>query len=180
MLSNEHVIGGIVCDYFAKSNSGVVEFLAVDRHYRGKGKASYLYKTAVDILQKDAVELNGKSLDIVFAEVNDPAKLDVGNDVMDPYGRLNFWRSLHFRNVIFPYKQPALSPNLNTVDYLLLTCCISNTKWPAYSIPKDTIKAFIYDYAKLAMRIEIPDENNDIKNMFMELERRESIRTEEL
>ena len=102
-------VGGVVFDYLAAPNAGVVEFLFVAGAFRGSGLGRALLDEAISILRDDALARRGRRLTAVVAEMNDPFHRPATPDNLDPFLRAAIWGRWGFHALGFPYVQPALS-----------------------------------------------------------------------
>jgi hypothetical protein len=74
-----------------------------------------------------------------------------------------FWKNMGYKKIDnFDYIQPALSPDKNRVETLIL---VAKSLEKKEKISHNTIKNFIEYYAKYAMHIENPKENSIIIEM---------------
>ncbi len=113
-------VGGVIADYLARPNAGVIEFLTASPDRRRQGIGRLLHAAALDRFAADAGRAHGRPLDYVFAEMNDPSRTDPATDNMDPAERAAIWAAWDYRAIGFPYVQPALSPAQSPVTNLLL------------------------------------------------------------
>ncbi len=97
----------------------MIEFLAVTASTRRQGLGAALHEAIVTTMQADA-RRSGRTLNYVFAEMNDPARTDTASDNLDPRLRASIWSRWGYRWLDFPYVQPALSPEQKPVTTLLL------------------------------------------------------------
>lgn len=76
-LMGRKIVGGLIGDYFAKSNSGVIEFIVVSRDVRRQNIGTSLINNFIDFCNKDArrpkKSING--IDYCFFEVENPEKV---------------------------------------------------------------------------------------------------------
>ena len=163
-----HVVGGCVFNYFKKSNTGVIEFLAVRRDLQSGGIGTMIYKHIASILSEDAFRMSGKPLDYICCEIDSP---EYSRAEIKKY--LYFWDKNHFRHLDFSYVQPALSGDQEPVSGLWFT--ISPQHASVSDIPSRLVADILYDYVKFAMGIADPDQNTEYRNMKEELLAHDSV-----
>ena len=167
--TEESIVSGAICDYFAETNTGALEYIAVNYLKRGRGYAREIFLKAVDTLKKDAIKAGYSDLDWVIGEIEHPAKLMENADKSYLYA----WDKVGFRVVDWPhYIQPAISKKNDDVDTLMLIAY----KPQGYSsndemnvIKPSIIEGFIKDYARFALRIEKPESNSAVCKMLSQL-----------
>lgn len=148
---SDRVIGGCVFNYFAKSNTGVIEFLAVRSDLQSSGIGSMIYKHVKSILSKDAYQMNGKPLDYICCEIDSP---EYSKAEIKKY--LYFWNKNNFWHLDFDYIQPALSSEQKPVTGLWFTISPQHSSHSAAS--SRLVADVLYDYIKYAMCIDDPDQ----------------------
>jgi GNAT superfamily N-acetyltransferase len=152
LLEDGEPIGGVIADYLATPDTGVLEFLVVDRARRRRGIGSRLLEWIEANLADDAVRAGGRLRGFV-AELNDPFTCPVP-DSLDPFERLEIWGAWGYARLDFPYVQPALSADQNPVRHLLLAL-----KWrgprPA-AVDPGFVRGVVHEYIRWAMRIPEP------------------------
>lgn len=167
-------VGGVIADYLARPNAGVIEFLTASPDRRRQGIGRLLHAAALDRFAADAGRAHGRPLDYVFAEMNDPSRTDPATDNMDPAERAAIWAAWDYRAIGFPYVQPALSPAQSPVTNLLLLARPCGQA-AANSIPAATVRDFLADYMRWAMRIDAPEANAEYRAMSAWLAGRERL-----
>lgn len=164
-------VGGLICDYFERSNCGVIEFIAVKQERQSEGIGTCLYQRAVELLRKDARNNKKNSIDYIFCEI-EKADESINKDA-NKY--LSFWNKMGYRKVLFEYIQPALDDGKENVSCLDLIALQLNERFKSQrEIGATTLKNFLLDYAKYAMRIEEPEKNEIISRM---IEKIDSLKT---
>jgi hypothetical protein len=162
--NNYHILLGIhggrpqagsITDYLAEPNAGVIEFLAIANSLRQHGLGRRLLDTTERVLAGDATA-NGRALDCIVAEMNDPFSPGALEDGLDPFVRAMIWDKWGYRRLDFPYVQPALSGEQAPVHGLLL---LAKTYRPDYAsgIPAATMTSILREYMRWAMRIDEPE-----------------------
>lgn len=167
-------IAGSIIDYLAGPNTGVIEFLVVQKTIRQTGLGAALLKWTEDGLKQDAIKAGYASWNYIIAEMNDPFKSADHHDSMDTWERAMVWHRWGYRKTRFPYVQPSLSPDKEPVHNLLLMCKPGTGINPDF-IPPDTLVTAIYDYARWAMRIDNPAANQECRNMAAYLQSRVTV-----
>jgi GNAT superfamily N-acetyltransferase len=170
LLNASRVVGGVVADYFAASNSGVIEFLVVDPACHGRGLGTALESHVLTRI--DVAADSRRNSTLVFAEIEDPRR--AGGTAGNTVTRMRFWHHRGYRHVAFPYVQPALSRAQSPVTTLLLAA----KPLAGYSpqrISSSTVRAFLTDYLRYAMRIPEPSSSTEFNVMARYLERRVEI-----
>ncbi|QSO53954.1 GNAT family N-acetyltransferase [Alicyclobacillus curvatus] len=161
---HQRIVGGAIYDYIFKANCGVMEFMAVNADHRMKGYGRTLYNHVVSELRSDARKSNRKPLQFMLAEVDNPMYDHVDSEE-DAIGRLHFWTKLGFEALNFPYVQPALSPEKEVVRSLVLTYRTYDELPKPTKVQVEALIPAIEEYARLAMRIEDPQQNTEIHEM---------------
>jgi ribosomal protein S18 acetylase RimI-like enzyme len=166
---NQEVLAGSVFDYLEEPNCGVIEFIAVRKEHRRKGYGERMVKEIVGLLRSDAAKTPHRALDWMICEVNNPLATDMSLETMDPSQRLRFWEKLHFRILKFHYYQPALSEDKEPVGNLHLLGTVFNPNWDPLSVSSAMLAKAVSEYARLAMRIPIPERHPVVKRMLDEI-----------
>lgn len=163
------VIGGAVFDYFAKTNSVVIEFLVVDPGRRSAGMGSEIVKHVSKLADADARKWSNSGVANIFCEVESP---DISED--KSLGHLHFWRRNRFRRLAFSYVQPALGPGKSPVRGLwLLALPLRNA---GDEFPSDIVRSVVRDYVFYAMGNEFVDSDADFQAMSHDLGRSPTVR----
>lgn len=160
LLENEtgNIIGGIIADYLARSNIGMIEFVVVDHSLRRAGLGKRLLEECEARLQRDAVRAGNTGLRGIAAEVDDPYQLHDTNEHLDSFDRMRIWSKLGYSLLDFPYVQPALSENLSPVKGLKLMFKPIATEIDNH-IPSLWVHDLVADYQIWAMRIPNPEQH---------------------
>ena len=153
-------VGGVVFDYLAAADAGVIEFLFVDASHRVAGLGRALFDESVRILRADARERRGRPLKAVVAEMNDPYRRPPTPDNMDPFRRATIWGKWGFQALGFPYVQPALSAGQKPVDCLLLIARLFG-RVPRTGVAAAWVDRVVTEYLRWAMRIDDPAADRD-------------------
>jgi GNAT superfamily N-acetyltransferase len=146
-------VGGVVLDYLAQPDAGIVEFLFVLPAARGQGLGRRLLQAGLRCLRADA-RAQGRRLRAVAAEMNDPFRRPPRVDNMDPFLRAATWGRWGFCQLLCPYAQPALSPAQSAVDYLMLIVRPLHGR-PA-GVAAQWVRSLVAEYLRWAMRVRQP------------------------
>ncbi|MDR0964358.1 MAG: hypothetical protein LBM60_07060 [Clostridium sp.] len=168
--NNGHLLGGIIFDYFCNSNVGVIEFITTSKTNRCKGSGREIYQKAVEILRLDSSKAGYQQLNAIICEID---KLLPSNDRDPSY--LHFWSKMGFKKIgNFNYIQPSLSETQSDVDTLELIC--NNLSFKTQdTISTEVLASVITDYAKYAMQLSKPEENNSVRSMLQQLDDKKTL-----
>ena len=164
---NGSVVGGAIFDYFKKTNSAVIEFIAVKPNLQACGKGTAIYKQVLAMLSYDANKNKFKNVENIFCEAETPEK-----NVAPDKKYLNFWHKNNFKRLEFGYVQPALSTYQKPVEDMWLT--VTAPKQTG-EFQKDKLLKFLQCYMKYCMRIDEPEKNEHYKKMKLEIENKNSV-----
>jgi GNAT superfamily N-acetyltransferase len=173
-LDKETPIAGSIIDYLSDPNTGVIEFLVVQKSRRNGGLGAKLLVWTEDVFAQDAVKAGHVSWDYIIAEMNDPFKSVGLKDSMDTFERAMVWHRWGYRKTLFPYVQPSLSPDKEPV-YNLLLMCKPGSRVDPDTMPSGTLMSAVYDYVRWAMRIEDPAANHECREMAAYLRLRDTV-----
>lgn len=170
---NGDVIAGAIFDYFKRSNTGIIEFLAVKKSLQSGGVGTQLYNHIVSILQSDAFKYNTKRISYIFCEIDSPehSKADIKK-------YLYFWSKHKYRHIEMNYVQPSLSASQEPVDGLWLT--VTSPDKPIQELPDELVREVIHDYLKYAMGIADPNQDTVYEKMSLELAGLGTVNTSEI
>ena len=171
---NDNIIAGSIFDYFAKTNAGVVEFIAVNESLQSSGVGTKMFKHVKKMMNLDADKLKKRPVDYIFCEVDQPAK---SRAAVKKY--LYFWRKNQYKHIDFTYVQPALNKEKDAVDALWLTVACVND-FLAETIPAKVVIDFVADYMKYAMQIDEPEAMPEFKAMQEELLQKGNVALKEI
>lgn len=111
---NPVIAGGVVVEYYLRSQVSLLTYIVVASEFRGRGLARRLVKEANLEMKAAAERIHLKSRPLAyFAESNDPASPLTSQDPQDPYQRLMLLSRLGYYEVDFPYIQPRLEGRSN-------------------------------------------------------------------
>ena len=163
------ILGGAIFDYFKKSNTGMVEFVAIRNDYQHLGLGSFLYRAILRYLIADARQNHLTKPAYVFCEVEIPA-------TRGRYKKnILFWNHHRFRHLNFQYIQPNLSPGQKALNNLWLMMRGTDT-----SVPGQLILNVLSDYLKYGMNIPKPTQNPHYRKMRQEITRMGNVSTSTL
>jgi len=167
-------VAGVIADYLAEPNAGVIEFLVVTPALRGRGLGRRLHDHTEAVLVDDARRAGHPALDYVVAEINDPFRIDLAADNLDPFLRARVWGGWGYRKLDFPYVQPALSETQQPVHHLMLAMKPVVAAY-AEAMPAARLRDTVRAYLRWAMRIPDPDANAEYQAMQNHLAVREGV-----
>lgn len=105
--------------------SAQLNFLCVDRNYRGAGIAQHLLEDLYRKVGQFAAEHGRPGSGFITCEQNNPARMtaeqlkeDMAGALIDPYERMRWWRARGFARLAFDYCQPALNPGQEPCRYI--------------------------------------------------------------
>lgn len=176
-LLGEHIVGGIIGDYYSSCNSGVIEFVVVGKEHRHQRVAKGLISHLVDQFNMDANRIIRKrSIDYYFFEAENPDKVNDLKVKTIRKNRLEFWKKMSAKKVNFDYIQPPLEESKNSVDHLNL--CVRSYK-PNESqmsvISTETLLGFLEEFFMHAFDISNVNELVEYKKMKYDISEKESI-----
>jgi GNAT superfamily N-acetyltransferase len=169
-VKGEKIIGGIIGDYYWRSNSGLIEYIVVDSEERGKRIASSLMTRLTDEMSERAKKYKHEMIDYCFLEVENPVRFDDPELRKNANDRLGFWEKVSAKTLEMQYIQPPLQEGKNPVDYLMLNVIIYSPNLKTTSVPKQTEITFLHDYFKDCMNVEDIENNQYYKKVISEIE----------
>lgn len=175
-LRGNKIVGGVIGDYFKKSNCGIIEFIVVDRSERGNRIGRNLLNALFDKMNEQARQNGHSEVNYCFLEVEKPMSPIGSVEREKEIHRLGFWHRIGAKNVNINYVQPALQEGKEPVSHLLLNTIICNNMLDKRFISKKDLATFIRDYFKNAINVIDVSENSffmsladDEKNSKIEL-----------
>jgi GNAT superfamily N-acetyltransferase len=174
MLEGDTPIGGSISDYLVEPNAGVIEYLIVLPDHRGTGRGGRLLEFTERLLHEDSESSRGRRLDWILSEMDDPYLTSEPTNRFDPFVRPRIWHKWDYRLLDFPYVQPALSPDQQPVANLLLSAKTCSSRF-GDSVPAADVRTLIREYLHWAMRIDVPDDNEEFDLMCKFLDHQGSI-----
>lgn len=166
--AEDTILGGGIFDYFIRSNTGFIEYIAVKNDSQSSGIGTLIYNHILSILARDSHECRGELLNYVFCEIDAP---EYSQASIKKY--LYFWNRHNFMHLDFSYIQPALSEAQESVCGLWLT--VSPLRGMAKTIPGALVAEVVHDYMKFAMQISNPRNNGIYKAMVDDLQQRKDV-----
>jgi len=159
------ILGGCACEYYPLSNSGLLTYIAMDPNHRSKGISGHIIQQVLNALNEDSRKAGNKGLSALFLETNDDTKVSAEKDVMDPLVRHKILSRLGFSILECRYVQPALSPDKQKCEDLLLAVHESflkddKEKGTKY-IDSSIIFSFIHEFFMVLMGEEVLDTDAD-------------------
>lgn len=121
-----HVLGGLVFEFYRRSQCGLLTYLVIDPTFRRQGLARALVTAATTILLSDALT-QARPLKAILAETEDP-RLVADSIVMNTRDRLTALAKLGAYVVDTPYVQPALEGGSGPCTHLLLVAFMPDGK----------------------------------------------------
>lgn len=155
-------IAGAISDYLAEPNAGMIEFLVVAAAQRRRGLGAALLRRTEAMLDEDARMAAGSGVAAVLAEIEDPFRVALPAEGLDPFRRALIWAKWGYRRLDFPYVQPALSEAQGPVRYLMLAIKPLLAGDP---VPAPLLRSFLQEYLRWAMRIDAPDRDPSFRGM---------------
>jgi GNAT superfamily N-acetyltransferase len=156
-------VGGVIFDYFAGANAGVIEYLVVSPRARRTGIGTELLKRTELMMSADARRVQ-QQLAWLASEVEDPLRTPSASSAMDPFERGAVWDRWGFRVLDFPYMQPSLSEHKMPVHTLLMEAKALAPKHANF-IPTDALLKLLRDYFHWGMRIDDPAADPNFQSM---------------
>ena len=176
VMEDEAPVAGIILDYLAEPNAGVLEFVVVARSHRRAGVGTRVMAWAEGTLAADAQRARAMALDWIVAEINDPFRPATVRDNVDTFARLAVWSVWDFAKLDFPYVQPALSADQHPVGHLLLAAKILRPDFRD-AVPAGVVESVVHEYLRWAMRIEQPECRHEFQTMQRYLRGRSTVAT---
>lgn len=161
--SEDRILGGSIFDYFKRSNSGIIEFIAVKNDLQSGGIGSNIYQHVLALFNQDAIASGKTGIGHVFCEIDSP---EYSTAAIKKY--LYFWNKNHYRHIDFSYVQPALSASQAPVEGLWLTVAKFADK--EETLDSALLLDVVYDYMKYCMHIEDPAADPSYIKMKKEVE----------
>ncbi len=167
-------IAGVIMDYLAQPNAGIVEFIVTAPGWRRYRLGSRMLRWAERVAAADARRSLGRGLDLMLAELEDPFKFTDDHAYPDPFDRLGIWDGWGFRKLDFPYVQPALSRVQRPVTHLLLAAKPINQALREH-VPSRVVERAVHEYIRWAMMPLRPAQSAEYKQMRRYLARRRAV-----
>jgi GNAT superfamily N-acetyltransferase len=138
------LVGGVVVDWFARSEVLLLSYIAVPDRYRGHGIGRRLLTATNTAWASELRPL------LIVGEVEDPRYYH-DNGYGDPERRVEMYERIGVRSLPIPYMQPSLSEGKARVPHLLLMV-FGGSKAPGGTGHVDgrIIEKFLIEYYSLA------------------------------
>jgi GNAT superfamily N-acetyltransferase len=173
-LHRDRPVAGVIMDYLAEANAGIVEFIVTTPGWRRYRLGSRMLRWAERAAAADARRSLGRGLDLMLAELEDPFKFADDHAHPDPFDRLGIWDGWGFRKLDFPYVQPALSRAQRPVTHLLLAAKPINPALREH-VPSRVVERAVHEYIRWAMMPLRPARSPEYKRMRRYLARRRAV-----
>jgi GNAT superfamily N-acetyltransferase len=104
---------------YRESRCALLSYIAVDPSRRRQRLGRTLFERTLESARQAAIA-EGEPLRAVFAEIHDPQRAELANDVIDPADRVRIMAHLGAQLVPIHYVQPALGEGSERSDRLML------------------------------------------------------------
>ena len=135
-----NTLGGIIFDYLADTNVGLIEYIVTDSKQKRKGIASASLKFMVNILNNEAKKRGCERIKFICGEVE--------KQINGREDKHYFWEKYGFKKLDFNYIQPALDSEKQPVeimDFGIMTK-IPNAEFLEKGINSKDLINILYDY----------------------------------
>ena len=105
-----NTLGGIIFDYLADTNVGLIEYIVTDSKQKRKGIASASLKFMVNILNNEAKKRGCERIKFICGEVE--------KQINGREDKHYFWEKYGFKKLDFNYIQPALDSEKQPVEIM--------------------------------------------------------------
>lgn len=153
----ETLTGGVVYEFYTRSNCGLITYLAVPASHRRQGIGKMLRNNAILHLE----EISGGNLQAVFSEMENPQTVTGGEE------RARFFEAVGSHKVDINYVQPDLGDGNGPVENLLLLWHPTPTQQSLHPVH---LQNFLKEFYQ-SLGIENPEENNHFQKMTANLPR---------
>lgn len=164
-------VAGVIMDYLAEANAGVLEFIVTVSGWRRQKLGTRMLKWAERVASDDARRNGRHDLDLMLAELEDPFKIALPGAPPDAFDRLEIWGRWGFRKLDFPYVQPALTRRQRPVTHLLLSAKAFRRELEE-RVPARLVERGVHEYIRWAMMPIRPARCLEYRQMSRYLERR--------
>lgn len=147
--------GMMIFELYRESGCGLLTYLAVAPHTRGKGLGRRLLRSAIAILSR---ECQG-GLRAIFAETHNPEMIDAAQDTMSPHARIEIMQRLGARHVPVTYVQPELRPG-DGRSYKLLLITFPIVPDQPHVVPAEVLLSFLDEFYR-ALGVAAPQLDTD-------------------
>ena len=154
------VAGFALVEHYRRSGSVLVSYIAVAPDWRRHDLARRLLGRGLDSVRGTAEPK------AVFAEIHDPWRMEGVADVIDPAARLQAMTRLGARRVPIDYVQPALGPDQERSDRLLLVAFVRPSV--SETLPAEVVREFLREYYE-ALGVAEPERDPDFARISEQL-----------
>jgi GNAT superfamily N-acetyltransferase len=161
--AGDAVRGGLLCEYYQRSSSGLATYLVVDAAYRRRGLGRQLLTYGRHCLAQDAAGSSAPLPPPLYAETEDPRRMPEREPTAVGNARLSALSRLGFLGSSLRYVQPSLGAGQPSADWLILLVHRSTTD-PLAAVTAGSMRAFLREFY-LSLVHRDPDENVDFRNM---------------
>lgn len=165
------LLGGIAFEYYRESRCGLLTYLVTDPAHRRRGLGRRLIQRAIELLHQDVREY-ATVLRGVFAETEDPERVDAHGSAISPRERLAALAKLGAHRIDIPYVQPALEGGSGRCRHLLLLALYPQTD----SIAGAAVRDFLHEFYR-ALGVDQPELDDDYRDMTRSLAESASLKT---
>lgn len=154
-----NTLGGIIFDYLADTNVGLIEYIVTDSKQKRKGIASASLKFMVNILNNEAKKRGCERIKFICGEVE--------KQINGREDKHYFWEKYGFKKLDFNYIQPALDSEKQPVeimDFGIMTK-IPNAEFLEKGINTKDLINILYNYYG-----EQPNSEDTLSKMKKEIE----------
>ena len=154
-----NTLGGIIFDYLADTNVGLIEYIVTDSKQKRKGIASASLKFMVNILNNEAKKRGCERIKFICGEVE--------KQINGREDKHYFWEKYGFKKLDFNYIQPALDSEKQPVeimDFGIMTK-IPNSEFLEKGINTKDLINILYNYYG-----EQPNSEDTLSKMKKEIE----------
>lgn len=111
--------GFVIGSYFKQSQTGMISYIGVDKKHRSDGVATGLIDTLTAMMD-DLAKRDGKALNGLFAEANDPEQVEPSEDSLPPAVRLKIYHRWKALQVPVSYSYPCVRSPWKKEGFMLL------------------------------------------------------------
>ena len=161
-----YVLKGIsIAYYYEPQNVGMLAYNAISPEHREAGLGKLMVESRIESL-KQLAQKNNKKLAGVFIDVNDPQKVSVEEDSMDPNKRIAIFSNWGAKIVPIDYVQPPLEADGYYCDVMKLMNYPIDGKYA----DRKTVEAFLRGIYRECRSDKKPDDDFFFMKMKKQLE----------
>ncbi|EQC32087.1 hypothetical protein SDRG_10283 [Saprolegnia diclina VS20] len=166
------VLGGFCCEYYPKSNCGLITYISTHpaRDTRGRGLGRHMVNEVFRLLDADAIQHQHETITAIFLESNTDA---VKDDIMVPARRRALLGTLGARFLAFSYVQPRLSPEkapCRTLHLGVFERFLEPTGNGGVGMPAATVAAYLAEFYAVLMGSDALTNDADCRRQLSELQ----------